>query len=222
MCGRMSLAKKDLGDVATTLQASVGAEFVAEWQPRFNIAPTQQHPILRLEDDARWLRPARWGFRRPDQKGLLINARSETVKHLPAFRAAYEQRRCVVPVDGFYEWGATGAKTKATPPTWFHAADEGLLLVAGLWTPGDEAAPPFFTVLTTRPNELVATVHDRMPVLVPPDQVEEWLRVGGSRFFAAAPEGVLAARRVSSRVNSVKNDDLACLQAPPAALTLNV
>ena len=222
MCGRMTLGKEDLGEVATALQASISAEFVADWKPRHNVAPTQKHPILRLEDDARWLRPARWGFRRPDDKTLLINARSETAKHLPAFREAYAARRCLVPADGFYEWGARGAKTKGTPPTWFHAPNGGLLLFAGLWQLGAEGEP-VFTVLTTTLNRVVSTAHDRMPVIVAPSDVEEWLRAGGGRFFAPAPDRVLATRLVSTRANGTKNDDLACIApAPPPALTLDL
>ncbi len=172
------------------------------------------------------LGPATWGLVAPPREGersarLLINARSESAARLPSFRGAFAKRRCVVPVDGFYEW--VGPK-QARRPIWFHPTGDGVLHLAGLWEPGAPAPGaqelageplPTFTILTTRANDLVAPVHDRMPVVLAANEVEAWLR--GSSAEAGAllrpcPTAVLAAREVSARANRVENDDPACLE----------
>jgi len=131
-----------------------------------------------------------------------------------------------VPADGFFEW--TGTKD-ARQPLWFHRRDGGLLLFAGLyesWEPAPGERQRTFTIVTTGPNELMAPVHSRMPVILTEEAVEEWLNPGRedvdelSRFLVPAPEGLLIATPVSQRVNSVKNDDPACLEPQPLAARL--
>src|SRR6185503_18982355 len=107
----------------------------------------------------------RFGFTHPGRKGLLLNARSETVHRLPAFRDALVRRRCLIPVDGFYEW--TGERGRRRPVC-FHRPDGGVLLLLGLYQEEDPRTGEHrtgFTVLTTTPNEVVARLHDRMPVM---------------------------------------------------------
>jgi putative SOS response-associated peptidase YedK len=130
-----------------------------------------------------------------------------------------------VPADGFYEW--VGAKDSRRP-IWFHAPDDGLLYLAGLYEtwrdPSIEGADNrqrTFTILTTVANEVVAPVHDRMPVILPPQRVDDWLHVPAANtaayaadlrgLLAPAPAGALVATEVSRRANSVANDDEACL-----------
>jgi putative SOS response-associated peptidase YedK len=219
VCGRMTIGKEDPQDVAAVVAAKLDPTLASEWKPRFNVAPTQRHPVLVLEGGERWLRGWKWGMRRANDKRLHINAKAETAKHLPAFREAFASRRCVAVADGFYEWVTTD---EGKHPVWFHRPDGGLILVAGLWEPSLEAGgPPTFTVLTTTPNDLVAPVHNRMPALLPLDLVDAWLTGEATRVPGPAPEDYLAARHVSPRANSFKNDDPACLEAqvPPTQPT---
>lgn len=210
MCGRITLTTPSLHSIAEELRARVWGDDAPPWRPRYNVAPTQLHWIVGEEAGERVLRPAFWGF---ESRGgrLLINARSETAAKKPSFREAFQHRRCAVVADGFYEW--TGS-AKARRPLWFHPPDGGLLLMAGLWEEGGEA-PPRFTVLTTDANETVAPVHDRMPVLLPPDRLDNWLREPAEELLVPAPPQTLRVREVSPRVNSVRNDDPDCLGPPP-------
>src|SRR4051812_34140939 len=140
MCGRMTLTRRELQEIADELGAAFAPETAAAHHPRYNVAPTDPHPVLRLVGGGRRLETARWGFpsRLPSGKrrAPLINVRSETVRF--SRPVALVDGRCVVPADGFYEW-----KRSTRQPIWFHRPDGGLLLLAGLWEGG------CFTVLTT-------------------------------------------------------------------------
>ncbi|MHB8684583.1 MAG: SOS response-associated peptidase [Dehalococcoidia bacterium] len=227
MCGRFTLTTKDFRQLAAQLGASPALEDEARYRPRYNIAPTDDHWILRTKQEQRQLLPARWGLVNSwaaDASGAFkqINARAETAVKRAAFRDAFLHRRCVVPADGFFEW--LGAKD-ARRPIWFHNPHGDLLLFAGLYeswrNPQTAAWQRTFTILTTAANDVVAPVHDRMPVILPPDRADDWLFVPaadpaaqagklGALLQPAAP-ALLAAIEVSRRVNSVANDDPACL-----------
>jgi putative SOS response-associated peptidase YedK len=211
MCGRYSLTEKDIGVVADALAAHYDDELVAAHKPRYNIAPTQAAPIVTLEDKGRLISLAAWGFLEPGRK-LSINARSETVASRPGIRDAFASRRCVVPADGFFEW--RGEKS-ARQPIWFHRRDGKPIFFAGLWQAGTNGAPTFL-VLTTKPNDLVSPVHDRMPAILTTEQAGEWLKRPDVRLLGPVPDDYLVATAVSSRVNDVKNDDPSCL-APAEA-----
>ncbi|HEY8171849.1 MAG TPA: SOS response-associated peptidase [Dehalococcoidia bacterium] len=227
MCGRFTLTRKSFRELATELDAFYDEEFTELYRPRFNVAPTDPHWIVRTKQERRELLPAKWGLVNSwskSAKGAFkqINARSESALTRPAFREAFEKRRCVVPADGFFEW--KGAK-EARRPIWFHAPDAGLLLFAGLYETwhdplvGDRQRT--FTILTTSANNVVAPVHDRMPVILPAERVDDWLHIPTRNavvyandlrtLLAPADERTLVATEVSRRVNSVANDDEACL-----------
>jgi putative SOS response-associated peptidase YedK len=202
-------------------ELGVPLESLADYRPRYNIAPTDPHWIIRAHYEDREILPAKWGlvnFWMKDRKAAFknINARAETVQESPAFRAAFKERRCVVPADGFFEW--TGPK-ESRIPIWYHRPDGGLFLFAGLyesWNPSPNERERTFTIITTGPNRLVSEVHDRMPVILPPELVDDWLYVRSNpkdllAMLKPAAEDVLVATRVSQRVNSVKNDDPECL-----------
>ena len=229
MCGRFTLTRRSMEELATALDAEARPEYAGMYRPRYNIAPTDQHWIVRTKFEQRELLPAAWGLVnswQTDAKSAFkqINARSETAPSRPAFRDAYERHRCIVPADGFFEW--TGTK-QARRPIWFHPPDGGLLTFAGLYEywrkPDSDEWQRTFTILTTAANELVAPVHDRMPVILPPDRIDEWLHMPAAEdarasyaetlrpMLAPAAEGLLVATEVSPRVNSVANDDPACL-----------
>jgi putative SOS response-associated peptidase YedK len=158
-----------------------------------------------------WAKDAKIGYRQ-------INARSETLEKRPAFRDAFKKRRCAVPADGFFEW--TGPKEQRQP-IWFHRPDGGLLLFAGLyesWQPAPDEWEPTFTIITTDANATLVPVHNRMPVILPDEVVDDWLHprqddlAALSGLLVPARDGVLVGTPVSLRVNSVKNDDPACLE----------
>jgi putative SOS response-associated peptidase YedK len=227
MCGRFTLTKKDFQELALLLGVEAPAKYEELYRPRYNIAPTDQHWIVRSRYEQHELLPARWGLvnswsRDGKSSFRQINCRAESALKSRAFRDAAVRRRCVVPADGFFEW--TGTKD-ARRPTWFHSPHGDLLLLAGLyesWTDAESAERTrTFTILTTGANALVARVHDRMPVILPRDRVDEWMHVpaqaaesAAERLIASlgpADEGALAATEVSRRVNSVANDDPSCL-----------
>lgn len=183
----------------------------------YNVAPTQESPIVRAEDDALGMAMATWGLIPSWSKdrsigARMINARSETAAEKPAFRSAFARRRCVVPVSGFYEWQKRESGSKQ--PYYIYRADGEPLLFAGLWERwggGDEVVESF-TILTTEPNEMMAVVHDRMPCVLEREEVVRWCgesdAAGARAMLRSAADGVLAMHPVSTRVNNArKNND---------------
>jgi putative SOS response-associated peptidase YedK len=216
MCARVTLTLDDLDEIATTLDAEFSPDDARRYRRRFNAAPSDLLWIVEYGADRRVLVPATWGYVPSSSKAgrkPVINVRGEQVGGGHGFRHAFESRRCAVVTDGFFEWDARRA------PFWYHRSDGGLVLLAGLYQdPPAGQHDPRFTVLTTRPNKLVAAVHDRMPVVLPAALVDEWLTAPPDKaatLIRPAPEDALVATAVSKRVNSVKNDDPACL-APAA------
>ena len=205
MCGRFTLTVATFDELCALLGVPPDVDAAAVFRPRYNVAPTDTHIIL-CEDGRRHLAPAVWGLGEKPQ----INARSETADSRPTFRTAFARTRCVVPTDGFFEW------TADRQPLWFHRKDGGLLLMAGLYERDRDQLR--FTILTTAANDLVAPVHDRMPAILAPEQLDAWLgRTAPSKLRALlkpAPTDWLIATEVSPRVNSVANDDPACLEPP--------
>jgi putative SOS response-associated peptidase YedK len=221
MCGRYSLFTPP-EDLAERFDVSV-----RDHQPRYNAAPGQELPVV-VGDGGRELRHQRWGLVpswSDDDSGGLINARAETVADKPAFRAAYESRRCLVPADGFYEWVERDAGGGKQP---YRVAfeDDRPFAMAGLWerwTPEqkqtgldefgaggpDRSAEPIetFTVLTTEPNDLVASLHHRMAVILPPAAESAWLAGESPEdVFEPHPGEEMRAYPVSTAVNDPAND----------------
>jgi putative SOS response-associated peptidase YedK len=208
MCARMTLSRRELAEIADELDAMFDAPAAARYRPRYNVAPTDAHPLLRLEaPGTRRLELGRWGFVR-EGRPLLINARAETARVRDAFRAAFARRRCVVPADGFFEWSSADGEGR---PFWLHPTDGKLLLFAGLYEEAPGGTERRFTVLTTAPNATIARIHDRMPALLTPDEAALWLAEGPTHLLRPAPDDRLELTPVSRRVSSVKNDDPACI-----------
>jgi putative SOS response-associated peptidase YedK len=176
-----------------------------EFEPSYNVAPTEVSPIARQAGDRREMVPAVWGLGGAPGKAGPINARAESVASRPTFREAFRSRRCIVPASGFYEWQATGEKTKQ--PWYIYRADGEPLLMAGLWEPGRDGGPPTFTVITTDANPLVAPLHDRMPVILEPESVGRWLAAPDRALLAPAADGVLTAHTVGTRVGNPRHKD---------------
>lgn len=196
--------------------------------PRYNVAPTQPIPIVRLADGKPSFALVRWGFipswvKDPKAFSLLVNARGESVLDKPAFRNAMRRRRCLVPADGFYEWraGSAGAPKR---PYFVRAKSGGPLAFAGLWEtwagPNGEEVDTA-AIVTTRANRALSSIHDRMPVIVPPEAFDLWLdganveATTAAALIAPAPDDLLECFEISLAVNRVANDD-ASLIAPAA------
>lgn len=216
MCGRFTLYHSP-DDVAERFAVSE----ILETDARYNIAPTQNVAVV-TQNGARHLGSYHWGLipswaKDPAIGNRMINARAETLAEKPSFRTALTRRRCLIPADGFYEWqaapdGAKGGKT----PTYLHRRDSGLFAFAGLW---DEWHAPdgsplrSCTIITTTPNAVASRIHDRMPVILRPDDEAFWLdpAVTDTRellpLLVPSPAEDMEAYPVSRRVNVPVSDD---------------
>ena len=184
--------------------------------PRYNGCPTQEFVAVRREGEERTLAKLRWGLVPAWAKDIklgakMINARSETVHEKPAFRAAFRRRRCVVPVNGWFEWRRENGEKQ---PYWIRPAGAEVFSLAGLWERWEKEDEPVetFTVLTTGAAPSLADIHHRQPVIVEDAALDEWLDpdTSSERLLAlagAANDGPFERRAVSTRVNSVRNDD---------------
>ena len=215
MCSRFSLAE-ERDFLAARL--GVSAIALANYRPRYNIAPQQEHFIVTTEYENRKLTASRWGLVTnpgPDQHGrsrYLINAKAETVESRPTFAEAFAHRRCVIPASGFYEW--TGP-SYAWQPFWIHSRDGGLLFFAGLYQyqeNSDAGTPSAFTILTCAANSTLATIHDRMPVILSDRDADDWIGSSAKKpsslksLLKPTGEGVLLFQLASPLVNSVRNE----------------
>lgn len=201
--------------------------------PRWNIAPTQEAPVIRLgQDGRRELRLLRWGlvpFWSKDASGgaHMINARSETLAERPAFREAFKARRCLVPADGFYEWETIGPKPPKQPVL-FRMADGRPFAFAGLWERWTKGGEPLetFTIVTAAANDVMARYHHRVPMVLAPGDSGAWLdpKADPRALLKSPPSEWFSVTRVSTHVNNVRNDDPICVEPfdeaeilPPAA-----
>ena len=148
-----------------------------------------------------------------------INAKAEGIENRPAFREAFQRRRCLVPVDGFYEWKKTATGKQ---PYAIALADRRLMALAGLWENWRSPAGEWirsFAIITTEPNELCAALHNRMPVLLKPEAWPVWLGEEPADPFelksllAPFPSGEMTCWPVSARVGNVKNNDPSLIEA---------
>lgn len=221
MCGRYHQHKPR---EALDLMFEIGQvlDDLAEFRPRFNVAPTQRAPIVRaLPDGTRTLSLLHWGlipaWAKPDtarkDAAKLINARAETAPDKPSFRDAVRKRRCLVPATGFYEWRREGTAVKQpfnlTPVNGVFFAFGGLW---SRWTPPDGPPVETFSILTCAANEDVRDLHDRMPVLLPPEAWSAWLDPAQtdlaplSRYVGPAPAGTVHRAPADPRVNNARNE----------------
>ncbi|GGA55676.1 SOS response-associated peptidase [Pelagibacterium lentulum] len=221
MCGRYAYTLPH-----ETTRQLFNAASVALSPPRYNIAPTQPIIAVWQDESGRHGKLARWGLvphwvKDPRDFPLIVNARSETLSQKPAFRDAVKHSRCVIPASGYYEWHRAGSVKQ---PYYINYKSGEPLAMAGLYTTwigpeGEEVDTA--AVVTVGANADLSGIHDRMPALLDADGIEDWLNVRSVRADAAlarlapAPEGVMQARMVSSRVNSAANDGPDMIEPAP-------
>jgi putative SOS response-associated peptidase YedK len=202
MCGRYSLAKSKI-----ELEERFQAEMLADFSPRYNIAPTQLVPVITSDSPK--------GF---SLSAKLINARAESVHEKISFKPSFQKRRCLIPADGFFEWKKVGKKTKI--PHRFTLRDEETFAFAGIWeeyeTVSGESQHTFL-ILTTSPNDVVSEVHDRMPVILKREHEKKWLDSYSSEselleLLNPYPNELMLSFTVSPLVNSVQNDSQSVLR----------
>lgn len=221
MCGRFALYSDPF-----SLSKRFEAEVLPELHPRYNVAPTQTIPIAREVDGKICFALARWGLIPHWAKDMkigysTINARAETLASKPAFRNAFKHRRCLIPADGFYEW-QTIAGSKVKQPWFIVLQDHESMAFSGLWeqwrSPEGEELESC-SIIVTDANELMLSIHDRMPVILAPEDWNVWLEAEAKD--AGCFQGLLkpystedmAAWPVSMMVNSPRNDLAECLEA---------
>jgi len=234
MCGRfVSTSPPD--ELAAYFGATAAPE--ASLEPNYNVAPTQD--VLAVVEDGgeRHLDAFFWGLVPSWAKDVkigsrMINARAETLAEKSAYKKSFETRRCLVPADGFYEWKKLGGGSKPKKqPVFITRADGAPLAFAGIWSvwrsPAEDQPPlRSLTIVTTTPNELMATVHDRMPVILPEERWATWLDRderdldGLTKLLVPAPEGLLTLTPVSTLVNNVRNNGPELLEPAPEQETL--
>ena len=191
-------------------------------EPRYNIAPSQEHPVLIVNQDRRMLRMMKWGlvphWSKDSKIGYkMINARSEGIEEKPSFRGPLKKGRCLVIADGFYEWQKPGKKTKI--PYYFRLKSNEPFAFAGLWDLWEKGDEPLwtFTIITTSPNELMEPIHSRMPVILRESDEARWLdpEITDSKSVLSLlkpyPAQEMECYKVSTIVNSPKNDAPECL-----------
>ncbi len=222
MCGRSSLTKTE-----KEIEERFGATFYSDDLerynplPNYNVAPTHYMPVI-TSSDKEHINIYRWGlipFWAKDKKiaSKMINARIETILEKSAYKKAVEKRRCIIPMDGFYEWKRSG---KNKIPFRIITTDQDIFSVAGIWEKwkdpnGEEIFT--FSVITKPPNELMKTIHDRMPAILLPEQEKLWLDeeltpIDAIQLIIDYPSESMDAYQVTSRVNKVVENDSSLIE----------
>jgi putative SOS response-associated peptidase YedK len=220
MCGRFTLTDPDPLRLRRRFNLSESVEL--DERPRFNIAPTDPVLAIRQNGEGRTAGRLRWGLmpgRWAEGHRSLINARAETIDSQPAFRESFRERRCLIPADGFYEWRTD---ENGKQPVWISRADSDVYAFAGVWAavPGRTGQPVHScAILTCEPNELIRPIHDRMPVILSPEDEATWLSPeAGPRdlqqILRPVADDALTVREVADYVNDVRNDGPQLLESP--------
>lgn len=221
MCGRYT-QQQSAEIIAQTFQV----ENIPPLKPRYNIAPTQSVATILQPAKTRQFKMMHWGLipswaKDTKISSKLINARAETVAEKPSFRSAFQKRRCLIVADGFYEWQKQEDKQKQ--PFYFRMSDQHPFAFAGLWEhwkeqeTGEEIES--CTIITTEPNDLMKTVHNRMPVILEPKDYDLWLDSEMKKpellqpLLHPYPAEQMMAFMVSKAVNKPSNDTAECINS---------
>jgi putative SOS response-associated peptidase YedK len=212
MCGRYSLSLK-----GEKLEKRFNAKLLEKFKPRYNAAPSQNLPVI-TNLDPESIQFYQWGLVPYWSKDALIgnkliNARSETLFEKPSFQQSIRDRRCLIPADGFFEWKKNG---KTRTPHRIHLRNKKVFSMAGLWDSWEISAGKklnSFTIITTKANSLIKELHERMPVILPPENEGSWLNEDLSREDIQALLIPFEAEQmdyypVSTEINRVENDNL--------------
>ena len=213
MCGRFVITSPP-----AAIRLAFGYAEQPNFPPRHNIAPTQPVPVVILEHGERHFRLMRWGLipswvRDPRKVTLMINARSETVEHKPAFKNAMRRRRCLIPADGYYEWQVVAGRKR---PLFIYRRDGSLFGLAGLaetWIGPNGEELDTVAVVTAPASRDLAVLHPRVPVTIRPDDFARWLDCSEddaapvTALLKGPHVGEFAWHEVSTRVNHADNDD---------------
>jgi len=212
MCGRFTLTSE-----IKELQNHFKAGGPVKYHASYNIAPTHEIPIVREGNSGREIIPCRWGlvphWSKPDSTYKAINARAETLAKKPFFRDAYRKRRCLIPASGFYEWKR---ENQHKQPYYFSLTDADLMGFAGLWEywEGPDNSFDSCTIITTTANEIMRPVHDRMPVIISPDDYGDWLETGRESLLAPYTRG-MTCHPIATHVNNPRNDGKDLIEPVP-------
>jgi putative SOS response-associated peptidase YedK len=218
MCARFTI-KSSPADIAAQFELPSVPELV----PRYNVAPTQTVPVVRLGDADRELVALRWGLVPSWASDIkigtrMLNARAETVATKPAFRVGFRKRRCLLVADGYYEWATTSDGKKQ--PYYYQLADGGPFAFAGLWErwQREDQVVESCTIITTDANDLAREVHDRMPVILDRQSCAAWLDhevEDPTSLLRPFPAEAMKCRPVNRFVNNSRNEGPTCIE--PAA-----
>ncbi len=220
MCGRISIATRpsEMIEVFDTVKHAARLDGLDT--PKYNIGPTVDLPAIRLEeDDYAWVL-LRWGlvpsWARDVRIGnRMINARAESIAEKPSFRSAYKMRRCLLPITSFYEWKRTDTGKQ---PLSIYIKDESLFTLAGIWeewTSPEGEVIESCTIVTTEANSFMESIHDRMPVIVAPEERDVWLEADpetAQHVMRPFDSDRMDAHLVSTYVNNVRNQGPECIQ----------
>jgi putative SOS response-associated peptidase YedK len=227
MCGRFSLHLAELAELRK--QLGVSRVLIADWQPRYNIAPSQLVPVVTLENE-RVLRRLRWGLVLAGEprkaSSAIINARVESLAKRPGFRRPFRDRRCVVPATGYFEWRKEPDQ-RGKQPLWIHPKDGSVMALAGVWSAtvsNDGEVIDTFAIVTTEAPEALKSIHERVPLELRGEDVDRWLAPGPlsdkaleAMVLAAQDAEHLHADEVDTHVNTPAHDDPQCI-APRGTL----
>lgn len=200
MCGRFYLDSN---------KANVAKQFLVEesveTKSSYNIAPSQNCMVVRIKDQKKELVKLNWGlvpsWAKSDVKIKPINAKAETIREKPYFRSAFKKQRCIVPASGFYEWkGSKGSKQ----PYCIYPLNDAYFGFAGLWEKNDELET--FTIITTKANDLMSDIHQRMPVILDVNNYDTWLQEGDYDLLEPCPSDEMGCHMISSAVNKPSNN----------------
>jgi len=229
MCGRKTLTR----DLQSIIEELAIDEYLDDgFEPSYNIAPTQFSPVLIGKDDSRVLKRMKWGLIPSWSKdegigSKMINARSESLLEKPSFQNLVHQNRCVVITDGYFEWkkGNEGSQ-----PFYISHPKKKLLPMAGLWTTWESSSSRMissYTVITTNPQKAIAHIHNRMPVILNPTAIDEWIQCEKNTPDIAMANlvpyaGNLSFYPVSTFMNSPKNNSKECIRSTQDSKTLDL
>ncbi len=222
MCGRKfsheELTWADYRDMLQIIQSPPDTNF----QPNYNICPTQKVPVCLTTNGQRVLRKMHWGLVPQWAKDTkfaakMINARSETLTEKPSFRPLVNKNRCIIMVSGFYEWERIG---KHKTPYKVEGGDKAPMMLGGLWTSNDKLELDSYSVITTAAPKGFEHIHHRAPVIIDPEQVASWLDNDWfeAKQIAQPFAGRLSAVEINAAVNSNRNNSLQLLEPAPARL----